>query len=214
MLAVKLPRTFSPADGALVEPFAVALYGVRIAAIRPGDRVLVLGSGSVGLTTIFWARRLGAGRIVAASRSARRADLALAMGADAFVQTGENEKSEVAAALGGAPSIVFECAGASGLVAQAVQHAGLYGHVVSMGFCTSPDALIPAIAAYKGVRLSFAVGYTLRDFEYSADVMLAGTADPKMLITSAVPFDELPATLEALRDPNAHTKVQVSLTGA
>ncbi len=210
-LAIRLPRTFSAADGALVEPFAVGLYGVRMAAIRPGDRVLVLGGGAVGLMAIYWARRLGAGRIVAASRSARRADLALTMGADAFVQTGENEKQEIVAALGRAPDVVFECAGAAGLLAQAIQHAGLYGHVVSMGFCTSPDPVIPAIAAYKGVRLSFAVGYTLRDFEYAADVMAADAVDHRKLITSVVSLDELPGTLEELRQPNLETKVQVSL---
>jgi len=211
-VAIKLPRTFSVADGALVEPFAVGLYGARMAAIRPGDRVLVLGGGVVALTAIFWAKRLGAGRIVAMSRSARRADLALAMGADAFVQTGPEEKHEVAAALGRAPDIVFECAGAAGLLSQAVQHAGLYGHVVSMGFCTSPDAVVPAVAAYKGVRLSFPVGYTLRDFEHAADVMLAGHPDPKSMITSVVSLDELPTAFEALRQPNRETKVQVALT--
>src|SRR5262245_38081493 len=63
-VAVKLPQTFSLADGALVEPFAVSLYGVRMGQIRPGDRVLVLGGGPVALTTIFWAKRLGAGRVV------------------------------------------------------------------------------------------------------------------------------------------------------
>ncbi|TAL02600.1 MAG: alcohol dehydrogenase [Rhodospirillaceae bacterium] len=212
-VAVKLPAIFSLADGALVEPFAVGLHGVRMAAIKPGDRILVLGAGSVALTTIFWAKRLGGGRVVAASRSPRRADMALKMGADAFVRTEENEIQEVAEALGGAPDIVFECVGAAGLLAQAVQHAGLYGHVLSLGFCTSPDALIPALAGMKAVRISFPVGYALRDFRYVADMMLAGDIDPKMLITSVVPFDELPSVFEKLRGPNTQTKVQVSLAG-
>ncbi|HMK85851.1 MAG TPA: alcohol dehydrogenase catalytic domain-containing protein [Steroidobacteraceae bacterium] len=212
-VAVKLPSTFSLADGALIEPFAVGLYGVRMAAIRPGDRVLVLGGGSVALATLFWARRLGAGRIVALSRSPRRAALALEMGADAFIPASDHEVEEVIEELGRSPDIVFECVGATGLLSRAIQHAGVLGQVLSLGFCTSPDTLVPALAAYKGVRLSFPVGYSLRDFEFVADTLLAGRADPKRLISSVVSLDELPGALEALRGPNTETKVQVSLAG-
>lgn len=47
-------------------------------------------------------------------------------------------------------------------------------------------------------------------FHYVADVMDAGHADPKMLISSVIALDELPATFERLRGPNTETKVQVA----
>ncbi len=68
-VATRLPSTLSLADGALIEPLAISLYGAKLARIEPGDRVLVLGGGTVALYAIYWARRLGAGRIVAMSRS-------------------------------------------------------------------------------------------------------------------------------------------------
>ena len=71
-----LPDALSPEDGALVEPLAVGLRGVRLAQMDPGARIAVLGAGSIGLAVIYWARLLGAGRIVAVSRSERRAELA------------------------------------------------------------------------------------------------------------------------------------------
>ena len=114
-VATKLPGTLSMADGALIEPLAISLYGVKFARIQPGDRVLVLGGGTVALYAIYWARRLGAGRMVAMSRSARRQDLALAMGANAFIPFGKSEIGEVSEALGGAPQVVFECVGAEGM---------------------------------------------------------------------------------------------------
>jgi (R,R)-butanediol dehydrogenase/meso-butanediol dehydrogenase/diacetyl reductase len=212
-VALKLPATYTMADGALVEPFAVGLYGVRTAAIQPQDRVLVLGAGTVGLTTAFWARRLGGGRVVVASRSERRAPLALEMGAHAFVQTGEGEIERVAEALGGAPDIVFECAGAPGLLGQAIMHVRKFGKVVSMGFCTSPDPIIPALGGFKAATLTFPVGYGLRDFQYVADNMLAGKIDPKAMITSVIPLGDLPKVFENLRGPNNETKVQVSAFG-
>ena len=114
-VATKLPGTLSMADGALIEPLAISLYGVKLAHVEPGDRVLVLGGGTVALYAIYWARRLGAGRIVAISRSARRKDLALAMGANTFISFGNDEIGEVREALGGAPQVVFECVGAEGM---------------------------------------------------------------------------------------------------
>jgi (R,R)-butanediol dehydrogenase/meso-butanediol dehydrogenase/diacetyl reductase len=211
--AAKLPHTLSTADGALVEPMAIGLHGVRMADMPMGAKVLVLGAGSVGLAATFWARRLGAARVVTASRSVTRKTMAIAMGADTFVQIGEGEVERVIEALGGPPEIVFECAGAVGLLSQAINHVKLFGQIVSLGFCTAPDPIIPAIATFKQVRISFPLAYTPGEFQYVADMMLAGTIDPKTMITLTVTLDELPATMDMLLGPNTQTKVQVILAG-
>jgi threonine dehydrogenase-like Zn-dependent dehydrogenase len=208
-LAVKLPDTLSFADGALVEPLAVGLYGVRQSGIQPGDAVLVLGGGTVALYAIYWARRLGAGRIVAMSRSNRRRDLVMAMGADAFITYGDSEVGEVIEALGGSPDIVYECVGSTGMLGKAVSHAKLYGKIVSLGFCTHMDPVMPALGAMKCVQLQFLVGYEMRDFHYIADQMDKGHVDPKTIITNNIQLDELPAMMATLRGANDETKVHV-----
>ena len=208
-LAVPLPHTLSLADGALIEPLAVSLYGVRQSDMRPGDKVLVLGGGTVALYAIYWARRMGAGKIVAMSRSDRRKDLCLAMGADAFVAYGEGEVGAVAEALGGAPDVVYECVGAVGMLTKAVMHAKVYGRIVSLGFCTSPDPIMPAMAAYKCATIRFLVGYGMDEFLYIADQMDKGHVNPKTIITSTVPLAALPETMTMLRGPNFETKVHV-----
>ena len=111
----------------------------------------MLGAGSVALCTIYWAWRLGAGRIVAVSRSQRRAAMALDMGADAL-SICDNEVGEVVEALGGQPDIVFECVGNPGFVMKGIQHVREFGQVISMGFCTAPDQFVPAVAGFKGIR--------------------------------------------------------------
>jgi len=211
--AVPLPDTLSMADGALIEPLAVSLYGVRQSSLKAGDSVLVLGGGTVALYAIYWARRLGARRIVAMSRSDRREDLCLAMGADAFIAYGENEIGEVIEALGGSPDVVYECVGAEGMLAKSVMHARLYGEVVSLGFCTHPDPVMPAMASYKCVSMKFLVGYAMRDFLYIADQLDKGHVDPKAIITNQVPLAKLPATMDLLRGPNSETKVHVCMGG-
>ena len=44
-VATRLPSVLSMADGALIEPMAISLYGTKLAHIQPGDRVAVLGGG-------------------------------------------------------------------------------------------------------------------------------------------------------------------------
>ncbi|HEX7857145.1 MAG TPA: alcohol dehydrogenase catalytic domain-containing protein [Sphingobium sp.] len=210
-VAVRLPSVLSMADGAVIEPMAISLYGVRQARITPGDRVLVLGGGTVALYAIYWAKRLGAGRIVAMSRSERRRDLALQMGADAFIRYGDGEVGEVAEALGGAPELVFECVGSEGMLGKALNHLALFGKIVSLGFCTRPDPIMPAIASYKCASMQFVVGYGMRDFLYVADQMDKGHVDPKAIITNDIPLHDMPAMFERLRGPNDETKVHVLL---
>ena len=147
-MATRLPQTLSLADGALIEPMAISLYGTKMAHIQPGDSVVVLGGGTVALYAIYWARRLGAGRIVAMSRSSRRKDLCLEMGADAFVAFGDNEIGDVQEVLGGAPQVVLECVGAEGMLMKAVMHAAQFGRIISR--LTSPNSSIAtAFAALK-----------------------------------------------------------------
>ncbi|MDE2405236.1 MAG: alcohol dehydrogenase catalytic domain-containing protein [Sphingomonadales bacterium] len=209
-VATRLPTVLSLADGALIEPLAVSLYGVKLAQIQPGDPVLVLGGGTVALYAIYWARRLGAGRIVAMSRSPRRKDLSLAMGADQFIAYSNSEIPEVIDALGGVPpKFVFEAVGAEGMLQKAVMHVAQFGKVVSLGFCTAPDPLIPAIASYKCAAMQFAVGYSMKEFLYIADYLDRGHADPKAIVTRNEPLSALPAMFDLLRGSNEETKIHI-----
>jgi threonine dehydrogenase-like Zn-dependent dehydrogenase len=175
--------------------------------------VLVLGAGTVALYAIYWARRLGAGRIVALSRSHRRRDLALKMGANSFVSSGNDEIGEVEEALGGAPQWVFECVGVEGMLSKSVQHVAQFGKIVSLGFCTAPDPLVPAMGSYKCASIQFAVGYSMREFIYIADQFDQGHVDPHAIVTREIALTELPAMMERLRAPHVETKVHVCLNG-
>lgn len=209
--AILLPQTLSLADGALVEPLGVGLHGVALADLKPGAKVLVLGAGSVGLAAIFWARQMGAGRIVAASPSARRAEMAGKMGADGFEVLGEGEAERINAALGGPPDVVFECGGAVGMLGKAADLAKVNGLVVSLGFCTAPDAIIPALATMKQLTYKFSYTYTKAEFAHCATVMDRGFVEPRLMISETIPLDAFPAKLEEMRSGLPVTKLMVDL---
>ncbi|WP_294354864.1 zinc-binding dehydrogenase, partial [uncultured Sphingomonas sp.] len=203
------PSALSLLDGALVEPLAVGLHGVSLARLKPNARVLVLGGGTVGLTATFWARRLGAGRLVTASRSRRRESLALAMGADAFVTLGEGEGERIAEALGGPPDYVFEAIGVVGALQQSVNLVKPNGEVISMGFCMAPDAVIPGIATFKQVKLTFSMAWTLEEFQTAVDLLDRGDVEPRAMVSNTIPLDALPGMIETLRGAHNETKVHV-----
>lgn len=117
-----LPASVSLEDGALVEPLAVGLHRVRVAQMTPGARVLVIGAGPIGLATVFWARRLGAGRVAVTASSNRREALAYTLGATAFIDPADSSPQAVSRALGAPPDVVFECVGKPGLLARSIEH--------------------------------------------------------------------------------------------
>ncbi len=208
--ALRLPATRSAQDGALIEPLAVGLYGVRQAGIKPSDRVLILGAGSAALAALYWARRQRVARIVMMSRSPARAQQALRFGADRFLSYGDDEQREVVEALGGKADVVLECVGRSGFLMKAIEHVRTYGRVASMGFCMGPDALIPALAAFKGVTLSFPLGYSLADFQHVADHLDGGHVDPGELVSSVVSLEQMPAMFDKLLGAHGETKVHIA----
>jgi threonine dehydrogenase-like Zn-dependent dehydrogenase len=70
-----------PTIAALTEPMAVAVHGVRRGGLERGQRVLVLGAGSVGLLTVVAARALGAEDVWLTARHPHQAALGAALGA-------------------------------------------------------------------------------------------------------------------------------------
>ncbi len=206
---LKLPSTISMEDGALVEPMAVGLHGVSMAQFEPGARVLVIGAGPIGLASIFWARRHGAGRIVATARTNTREALAMEMGASAFVLPAEDLGAEVNKALGGPPDVVFECVGAQGILAQAIDLCTRRGTVVLMGLCWSADSYVPGLQVSKEVRIQPSAFYSKKEFQVAIDAFHAGNLEPRSMITDRISLAQLPDAFEALRERTTQCKVMV-----
>ena len=206
---LKLPASTSIADGALVEPLAVALHGVVRGKVTPGSRVLVIGAGPIGLGVVFWARRLGAARVAVSDLTTLQRDLAYQLGATAFEQTGPDAVARVAAALGGAPEIVFECVGRPGLLRQSLEHVGQRGRVVVLGLCTVPDSFVPFQAVSKEVDFVTSAFFDMHEYQASLDALDGGKAPPSAMVTDTVSLAAMPPVFEALRQRTSQCKVLV-----
>lgn len=81
-----VPDSLPDAQAVLVEPLACAVHAVRRAAITPGESVLLVGSGTVGLLTLLAVRALtSAGRVTVVAKHDRQRALAEAFGASDVV---------------------------------------------------------------------------------------------------------------------------------
>ena len=208
---VKLPQSLCFADGALVEPLAVSLRAARAANIQPGDRVLVMGAGAIGLAAAYWARRSGAGKVAICASSTRRESIAQAMDIDTFItpEQGVSLARQTERALGGPADVVFECAGVPGSLDEAVSAVRHQGMVAAPGFCWTPDSFTPMHAMMKEARLLFTCIYETREFEIAAEALGRGHVEPRAMITDVVTLEAVPEAFDVLRAPNKQCKVLI-----
>lgn len=82
---VRLPDTITPSQGAALQPLVGAIHAQMQASVRPGESVLVLGTGVMGLLATRLARLGGAGLIAATGRGQRKLELAGQFGADVII---------------------------------------------------------------------------------------------------------------------------------
>jgi (R,R)-butanediol dehydrogenase/meso-butanediol dehydrogenase/diacetyl reductase len=207
---VKLPQALSLADGAIVEPLAVARHGVTLAGIKPGDKVLVLGAGPIGLAVAFWARRAGAGRVVLQDVADWQRDRALDMGASDFIVDRNDPVGASTRALGGLADIVFECVGVPGLIAQAVQQVRPRGTILLLGLCNQPDTFNSFAMLSKEIRLVTSAFFTRGEYEASLDALERGAAEPRALVTETISLAQTPDMFESLKRRTHQCKVLIA----
>jgi (R,R)-butanediol dehydrogenase/meso-butanediol dehydrogenase/diacetyl reductase len=214
--AVKLTDSVSSSDGALAEPLAVALHGVAAARLVPGSNVVILGAGPIGLATLFWARRFGARRIDVIEKVPERAQIALAMGANSVFEPVTTPPGESflrylhPVPVAELAEVVFECVGRPGLLMQAAAYARHRGKIVSLGYCFTPDPVVPAAIGVKELQLIFPQLYNEHEFELGIDVLSAGAVEPHHMITETVSLNLLPTTFESLRRSPRQCKVLIA----
>jgi (R,R)-butanediol dehydrogenase/meso-butanediol dehydrogenase/diacetyl reductase len=207
---LKLPGGLTLEDGALVEPLAVALHGVRMAGDLSGTKVLVIGAGPIGLGAVYWARRFGASRIDVIEGNPARRTLAMELGATAATAPATAPPPGLAPGpAADLPDVVIECVGKPGLLATAITKVRPRGIVLSLGFCMSPEQFVAAMAASREVTLKFPILYSLSDYQMTLDALNAGDVAPRAMVTDTVSLEALPTVFESLRAPSHQCKVMI-----
>jgi (R,R)-butanediol dehydrogenase/meso-butanediol dehydrogenase/diacetyl reductase len=200
--AFALPNEMTDTYAALVEPFAVGLHGVRSAQVSPGEDVLVVGAGGVGLTTIAWARAMGARRVTAVDPDPERRESAQAMGAtDARASVTDADPDAYDAAL--------EYVGRQELL-QACQVAlRPRGRIVISGVCAEPTPIEPVTALLKELSIRFSVCYTPDEFREVIASFGSGGVDPAPMVGPALVLNRIAEAFDLVRGARVHGRVLI-----
>lgn len=188
-----LPDGVDDAMGALVEPGGNALRAVRGAGLRGGDRVLVLGAGTIGLLVAMFARAEGA-EVHLLGRSARSLDFARALGFD----DAWNDET-----LPDLPwDAVIDASNAPSLPARAVDLVEPGKNVVYVGLSGTPSLIDSRRIALKDVT-AIGVLSASGGLEGAIDAYASGIVDPRPLVAATVPLDEAAGILAGARPAGA-----------
>ena len=175
-----LPDGVDPVLGALVEPGGNALRAAQAAELRPGDRVLVLGPGTIGLLVAMFARAAGA-EVHLLGRSEDSLDFARGLG---FSTPGPTHPPDLPF------DAVVDASNAADLPARALDLVEPAGRVVYVGLAGSPSRIDTRTLALKDVT---AVGILSASpgLDPTIQAYASGAVDPRPLVAATVGLDQV-----------------------
>lgn len=186
---------------ALAEPVSCCLNGARQVAVAPGETVVVLGAGPIGLLHIALARLAGA-TIFATGRPGRL-EAALSLGAtEAFDLTGDALTREIMQRTGGrGADVVIVAVGDLSLVNQALELAAFGGRVnYFAGFPKGSAATMdPNLIHYRELLVSGGSNARRADVARAVGLLSSGALDVGSMVTHQFPLSELDEAMAAVR---------------
>jgi len=204
---------------ALNEPMAVARHGVNRCQPKPSDKVVVFGAGPIGLGATIAFKSLGVSHVVVADLIPARLEKALAVGADAVINSAEEDVAKRLLELHGTgeslfpgkvgTDIYFDAAGAPAVIDTALAAA-------------KPGARLGVVAVHKQpVEVDFvnimsneitivgSMGYPDEIFEVTKD-LIANWEKYAVIVSHTIPFDDVVEALKTASTPGAADKVVVT----
>jgi 2-desacetyl-2-hydroxyethyl bacteriochlorophyllide A dehydrogenase len=188
---------------ALIEPLAIGAHGVRRANVQPGEFVLVIGAGPIGLGTMEFARIAGA-KVITLDINDQRLQFCV-------------DKLKVAEAINGAkedvpgrlkyitngemPTVVIDATGSLKAINDGLQYLAHGGRFVLIGLQKEAFSFSHPEFHKRETTLMSSRNATRADFEHVIDSMKKGLVDPTTYITHRVKFDGLKDVFETWLDP-------------
>jgi len=199
----------SSGEAAMAEPLAVCLHAVRQAGDLLGKRVLVTGSGPIGILVVKAARRAGAAEIVVTDISDFTLEAGHAAGADIALNVAQNpdalkryEQDK------GYFDAMLECSGAPSALASGVAVLRPRGVAVQVGM--GGDMTIP-MQAVTVKELSLRGTFRFHEeFALAVELMQKGLIDVRPLITHTLPVSKALEAFQQANDRSVAMKVQIS----
>ena len=205
---------------ALNEPMAVARHGVNRCQPKPADKVVVFGAGPIGLGAVLAFKALGVGHVVVADLIPARLDKAIEVGADAVINSSDEDVISRLIALHGegdalypgkaGTDIYLDAAGAPVVIDTALAAAKKGATLGIIAVHKQPVAIELLNVMSNEITIVGSMGYPDEIFQVTRD-LIANWEKYAVIVSHTVPFENVGAALEMAATPGATDKVVVTL---
>ncbi|MDT5102499.1 MAG: hypothetical protein QOI25_12 [Mycobacterium sp.] len=214
-----IPKNIPFEVAALNEPMAVARHGVNRCQPKPSDKIVVFGAGPIGLGAVLAFESLGVGHVVVADLIPARLDKALEIGADAVINSSDEDVISRLIALHGegdalypgkaGTDIYLDAAGAPAVIDTALAAAkkGATLGIVAVHEQPVPIELLNVMS--NEITIVGSMGYPDEIFQVTRD-LIANWEKYALIVSHTVPFEDVGAALEMAATPGAADKVVVT----
>lgn len=195
---VLVAEGIDPQAAALIEPFAISAHAVRRAAVEPGDRVLVVGAGPIGLGAAAVAKADGAQVVVADTSGSRREHVVNHLGVEAVDPAAADFDARLRAHFGGSlAQKVIDATGNPRAMNNAVNLIRHGGSIVFVGLFKGDLQFSDPEFHKKETTMMGSRNATPEDFAKVGRLMAEGKLTADMMLTHRYPFSSLAERYES-----------------
>lgn len=213
MLRLKPETAFT--DAALTEPLACVVQGIEDLKLRAGQRVLVLGTGPIGLMFVALAKQLGC-RVTAAGRRAIRLEAAKQLGAANVIDIGDGAGlvETIRRASGETFDAVIEAVGKPEVWEASVQLVRKGGAVNFFGGCPSGTSITldTTLIHYSNLTLLASFHHTPRTIQRALEFIETGVIRARDFVNGECGLSQLPELLKAMTSGNRVVKTLIKVS--
>ncbi len=200
---------------ALVETLAIGYHAVKRADTKPVDKVLVIGAGPIGLSTIQFTKVLNAPTVVMDINQERLAFCQEQMGVEGVINSREENPEQALRNLfdGDLPTVVFDATGNPQSMKAAFDYPSHGGKLVFIGLYQGVVSFHDPSFHKKELSLLASRNALSQDFEEIIALIEAGKVDTTPWITHRASVDEVPEVFASWTKPESHViKAMIEMT--
>ncbi len=205
----RLPENLSFAQGALIEPLAVACHDVRLGDVKAGEFVVVQGGGPIGALVAIVAKSTGA-RVVVSEVNEFRLQLAQELGLEVVNPREKDLVEFVNAQTGGAGAdVVFEVSGTAIGAEMMTKLPRTRGRIVVVAIYSEPQKIDLFKFFWRELKMIGARVYEAQDFDKAIALAASGTLPLERLITNTVPLEDLESGFRQMESGGSVMKILI-----
>lgn len=193
-----LPDDMRLDHAALIEPVAVACHDVRMANVQPGEDVVVIGGGPIGVLVAMVARDAG-GKVVISEVNENRLAIAEKLGFDTVNPAKVNLKAAITDRTGGkGADVVFEVSGTQPGVDAMTAVAATRGRICMVAIHATKPQVDMFQFFWRELKLIGARVYEPQDYDKAIELVAKGAIDADTVITDVSPLGQIQQAFESL----------------